>query len=184
MLNQLFLFLHFTLSPCILCQWGYQNLDLNPNWTTWKLSYQNHSTCTEPVPERHPENLQENEGDPAKVSLNHSQQNKISYRQRPLPELRSLSIWGWPYSFSPGLGETPPCTIMPSVWQFISARVIFSKGSSDSVTHGAIWTAYSTGDSLGGCKFHIVLGQKPVVTGAQPLRGGGWWKVRLTDTGK
>ena len=35
-----------------VCQWAYQNVDLNHSWTIWELSCQNYSTLSEPVPER------------------------------------------------------------------------------------------------------------------------------------
>ena len=35
-----------------VCQWAYQNIDLNHSWTIWELSCQNYSTLSEPVPER------------------------------------------------------------------------------------------------------------------------------------
>lgn len=45
----------FILDP-LFVNGGYQNLDPNHNWTIWKLSCQNYSTWTEPIPERPPEN--------------------------------------------------------------------------------------------------------------------------------
>ena len=35
-----------------VCQWAYQNIDLNHSWTIWELSCQNYSTLSERVPER------------------------------------------------------------------------------------------------------------------------------------
>ena len=35
-----------------VCQWAYQNIDLNHSWTIWELSCQNYSTLSEPIPER------------------------------------------------------------------------------------------------------------------------------------